>query len=564
MEAHTQPQKPPRIGVFTPFLQDQFFGELLAQIQQLCLVKNYQISIIRTNGLGEYTSPTNIAHLDFCIFLRNAVHPRLAESIVKAGIPCASIAYDYYPLDIPVIGCDNELGVELAVNHLLKLGHRHLGYVGNIRNYDVRKRYEAFCDQLAINNLELDENSIFITDDDFFVGANKAANDYIRGGCVATGIVCGTGLIGMSFEHQVAKLMPHKRAEMNIVCFDALSAIAVKSPSLAVIDQNLHFVAYKAIQVFEDYRSGKNIEHSCLVEPQLRSDNSDYASNEQAYLATSTDVQELMSPTYMKSILDSIHEWPKYVVNNNLDDIAQLSILFPDQVDKACYARVKTGKEGKKVAKTLKVMSGIGSQKISSSDTGSVSPLSHYPANCKDFDFTNADCSFHLAIYKQEKIWAILSVIGKHSDANTLSSIRALFPYLEQIVELFQAKIVKTNDQDANTRDIKNLEEVKTGLIQLREDKQTTEWDDTALDMIGVKSDLEKSIYRHFELVDCFDQNDLVKLIETLAQDSEAPFVLDVHIRHRDKSVLPFKLSSQAKLIDHSYALKIEALDPTE
>lgn len=549
-----------RIGVYTPQLQDQFFGELITQLQQLCRLKSYKISIIKTNGFGEYESTLHVSQLDFCIFLRNAVHPNLVEYIINAGIPCVSVSYDYYPLDVPVISCNNDLGVELAVNHLLKQGHRSLAFVGNIKNYDIRKRYEAFCDQLSINQLEFDEDSIFITDEDFYIGASHAATRYIKGGCKATGILCGSGLTGLGFDQQVSKLMPHKHADIDLVCFDALSVIAVTSPKLSVIEQNLHFVAYRAIQIYEQYKSGAVSERVTFVDPQIRTSHSDYENNEHAYLAAATDVAELMSPTYMKSILDSVYEWPKTIVNNNLDDIAVLSLLFPDHVDKACYARIALSRENKEFAKILKIMNATGARKVPAGDSGSISQIKEYPAKCDGLNYGDADCAIHLPIYRFEKIWAVLTILGSHRSSTKYSSMRGLFAYLEHTVDLFESKLIAQLSTEKQTpKEQTTVKPEITGTIKLANNRRDTEWDDTALIMIGIKSDLERNIYRHFELYDCFDPDDLVVLMEKLDNDAEEDFELDVKIRHKDKRYHPYLLVSSSKQVDAHYIIHISA-----
>ena len=147
------------IGVYTPYLQGFYFGELVSQLQQYSFLKGYNFTVIKTGSFGSFKSTVHSAHIDYAVILRNAVHNDLAQHLLNEGKSVVSIAYDYFPLAIPMVTSDNELGTELAFNHLIQKGHRELAFVGDLSQYDIRKRYEAFCDQCEINQFELNDKN---------------------------------------------------------------------------------------------------------------------------------------------------------------------------------------------------------------------------------------------------------------------------------------------------------------------------------------------------------------------------------------------------------------------
>lgn len=253
------------VGVYTPFLQGFYFGELISQLQQYCFIKGYDFTVIKTDSLGAFSSSLHSDHIDFVIILRNAIHNDLAKSLLEKGKRIISIAYDYFPLSIPMIRSDNELGIELAFNHLLKNGHRNIAFVGDLSQYDIRKRYEAFCDQHEINNIELKDNNIFVVQDTLFSGGYQAAQQFIGRNCTATGIICGASLTSIGFAQQMNNLSNNNKTH-EIIGFDAISLIPVTQPGLAMVDQNLHLIAYKALTTLEAMEQGEDFEQGTLDE----------------------------------------------------------------------------------------------------------------------------------------------------------------------------------------------------------------------------------------------------------------------------------------------------------
>ena len=122
VDSTSPPQK--TLGLYTPYLQGFYFGELVSQIQQYCIIKGYKFTVIKTDSFATFNSAIHTEHIDYFVILRNAIHNTLAEYLVNSEKPIVSIAYDYFPLAIPMFTSDNEMGMELAINHLLQKGHR--------------------------------------------------------------------------------------------------------------------------------------------------------------------------------------------------------------------------------------------------------------------------------------------------------------------------------------------------------------------------------------------------------------------------------------------------------
>ena len=57
---------------------------------------------------------------------------------------------------------DNRQGVKLAFEHLVAQGHSRIAFIGDLTQYDLRKRYEAYCEEHGRHHLPLDEELSFL------------------------------------------------------------------------------------------------------------------------------------------------------------------------------------------------------------------------------------------------------------------------------------------------------------------------------------------------------------------------------------------------------------------
>lgn len=534
-------QSPPKktLGVYTPYLQGFYFGELISQLQQYCFLKGYAFTVIKTDSFGTFSSTVHSDHIDFVVILRNAIHNQLAEHLVNAGKPVASIAYDYFPLAIPMVTSDNELGMELAFNHLIQQGHRTLAFVGDLSQFDIRKRYESFCDQHEMNGFELADDHIFIVNDTMFSGGFQAANEYITRNSQATGIICGASLTSIGFAKQLQNLQAadHKHSATGIVGFDAISLVPITQPNMAMIDQNLHLMAYKTIGILETLSQNKTFERHNFIEPKIITPTTDFMQAEDAFLATSTEIAELHNANYMKSIISNLYEWPKTIAQSNLDSLMTLAPMFEKYMQKACYGRIAISKDGREYIKIHKKFSPLKVTKLPPKDTSTLSISAQYPAPCADVFDSDIDTSVHTPIFRDNRLWSVLSIYGSSKKNKVPSSFSGFCAYLDSITTQLTLDILsKKSTHTTQPRNEDNQDAAIAGKIQWNADTGETFWDKNALSSLGLTSELEQNIYKNLDLTDRIHPDDDNLLREHLINAKETEFHIEIRLKHKNKS----------------------------
>lgn len=150
-----------------------------------------------------------------------------------------TVLYDNYIKNNPYIasvGCDNQEGVELAVKHLLELGHRKIGLIsGPLDSYILKARYQAYLGALEKYGLEVNENYIGLG---YFVA--ESTRTYIPR-------LLENGVTAILFSHDVRAFSAMTECndrniqiprDLSIIGFDDLPMTAYTTPPLTTIRQD--------------------------------------------------------------------------------------------------------------------------------------------------------------------------------------------------------------------------------------------------------------------------------------------------------------------------------------
>ena len=150
-----------------------------------------------------------------------------------------TVLYDNYIKGNPCIasiGCDNEEGFELAVKHLIKLGHRKIGLIsGPLNSYIMKARYNAYLNAMDKYGLDINEDYI---GQGYFV--SESTRKYIPK-------LLDKGVTAILFSHDVRAISAITECndrgiqipkDLSIIGFDDLPMTEYTVPPLTTIRQD--------------------------------------------------------------------------------------------------------------------------------------------------------------------------------------------------------------------------------------------------------------------------------------------------------------------------------------
>lgn len=502
------------IAVYASFLQGLYLGEIVTQIRQLCMIKGHRLVLIRTGSFGQFRSDLHLAGADAVIIVRNAIAPELAEKLAEMPTPCVSIAYDYFPHKIPVVAADNEHGVRLAFDHLLNQGRRRIAFVGDLSQYDLRKRYEAYCALHEESGLALKDQYLFPVGDTLFSGGNAAAHEFLQRQCDADAVIFGAGLTAVAFVQRLKVLQPQLAESLSFICFDANPLIPVLTPEVVSIDQNLQLLAYRSLNVIEAQLKQEPVSSHTLVQPKIV-DTSD-KDGPNPFLATCPDLPELENPSYMKGVVANLHDWPREIAASRLGLLMSIAPIFPSFMQSAVLSRYFVDERKNAWVRHTKTYAFDGSHAVNVSDTASLCRAKSFPSKTVEaLISSDFDICTHMPIHMNDRLWGVLSLFGRGDDVRRPSSFFGFSGFIEQAVKLFEQELALAKLRQASSPVAKEdspsaaLQPDQEASIRWNIDTGETHWSQEALGLLGFHSAIERNIYQHLEITDRVHSEDL-------------------------------------------------------
>lgn len=233
------------VGVLVSELGGPFYSELLSRIESEFRNAGKHV-IIAAGHSEEDVERERIEFLlsrkcDALILHVESVSDEYLVELAEKGTPFAVINREVQGLKERCITLDNRLGGYLAAEHLLKKGHRSIGYIsGPMWKHDASERYQGHIQALAEYGVE-EKSALFYEGDFQETGgvhglAHLLAQQRNNGGQSFSAIACAndemaSGAITVAHE-QGLKVPEH----LAVVGFDNVNFSHYTYPKLTTID----------------------------------------------------------------------------------------------------------------------------------------------------------------------------------------------------------------------------------------------------------------------------------------------------------------------------------------
>ncbi|MEV4758075.1 LacI family DNA-binding transcriptional regulator [Micromonospora sp. NPDC049559] len=263
------------VGLVVPELENPIFPAF-AQIIESALAQTGFTSVLCTQTPGgvtedEYVEMLLDRQVSGIVFVSglhadtSADHERY-RALVARRMPIV-LVNGYVPgVPAPFVSCDDREAGELAVAHLVALGHRRIGLItGPARFVPVQRKVSGY--KTAMKRLvgldeaelaELTELSLFGVE-----GGEAAAGRLLDRG--VTGLVCGSDLMALGAIRAARQRGLSVPGQLSVVGYDDSPLIAFTDPPLTTVRQPVNAMSVAAVRALVDEINGHAAPHSEYV-----------------------------------------------------------------------------------------------------------------------------------------------------------------------------------------------------------------------------------------------------------------------------------------------------------
>ncbi len=122
------------IGLIVPDIQNPFFAELVRGVEKVAQQHGYMVFLGNTDEDGEkereYVQLMRAESVDGLILPPSSDLHEMVAKLTSAGLPIVCVDRRLPDVLVDTVVADNEQGAYMATNHLLRTGHRRIGFIG--------------------------------------------------------------------------------------------------------------------------------------------------------------------------------------------------------------------------------------------------------------------------------------------------------------------------------------------------------------------------------------------------------------------------------------------------
>lgn len=248
-----------------------FFAEYLGEIHKVVSAYGYDILLSGIQVKGKYKNWIKSRGLDGIILLGTYPEDIYIE-VKELGVPAVlTDIYEDYTKDFHTINTDDIQASYIATEHLIKLNHKKIGFVGgSIANSPIHNnRYKGFSKAMQDSNLEIRNEFIYETETTF-EGGQRLAEELLKNGFEISALVVDADIVALGIMKTFQDRGFWVPDTISIVGFDDIQAASFTTPGLTTIRQ---FISKKgklaAELVMEDILSNKITTKNEMIESQL-------------------------------------------------------------------------------------------------------------------------------------------------------------------------------------------------------------------------------------------------------------------------------------------------------
>jgi LacI family transcriptional regulator len=157
------------------------------------------------------------------------------RNIADSGMPIVQVAREIEGLNADFVGADDRYATELAVDHLVGLGHRRIAYVGgNDQTSNGRHRHKGFNDALARRGLTA-ESGMIVSGNGTRITGLESVPRLLALEAPPTAIVCFNDTVAFGVMHGLQKAGLNPGADISVVGCDDVSDASLWVPPLTTI-----------------------------------------------------------------------------------------------------------------------------------------------------------------------------------------------------------------------------------------------------------------------------------------------------------------------------------------
>jgi DNA-binding LacI/PurR family transcriptional regulator len=253
-------------GLIIPDITNPFFPEFIQSFEGILADTNRNMLMATTASHPSRTRKTIhrmlVSQVDGIALLASEIETEPIEAMMKNRVPLATLDRRLVGQGVSDISVDNTTGMRQAVEHLHRLRHRKIGYIGGIAGPTISDhRLSSFVDAVKEHGLTVDEQ--FLRVGNFRVSGGEAAVlQLLELRNRPTAIITANDLTAIGALRVIHRHGLSVPGDLSVIGFDDIELSDIVYPPLTTVHLPRHelakrFVAALDAFTFDPHRAGR-------------------------------------------------------------------------------------------------------------------------------------------------------------------------------------------------------------------------------------------------------------------------------------------------------------------
>ena len=251
------------LAVVIPSITNPFYPDLVAAIDTEASKRGYDLILVSTGGdagrEAKLVDDLRRKRVDGILFASVRVDDSELNELVARGEKVVMVSRHLEGVAADYVVPDNHAGAVMATEHLIRLGHRAIGYLGGpISVVAFRDRLLGYRDTMAKHGLDVEPRWVVITEsgiDAGFRGALQLLNADER----PTALFVGSDVMALGVLEATQSSGWTVPDDLALVGFDNISFSRVAAVPLTTVDGRTAELGRIAVQLLVDRIEGNGV-----------------------------------------------------------------------------------------------------------------------------------------------------------------------------------------------------------------------------------------------------------------------------------------------------------------
>ena len=252
------------IGLIVSDITNPFFPELIRQFEELAAEQQYDLLITSTG----YETARMTACLrrmlerkvDGVAMMTSEMDMRLVKELGRRGVPIVFMDVGQVGPKMSNVSIDYSNGIRQAVEHLVSLGHRDVGFIsGPLELHSARTRRQAYIDSMVSHGLEPDRRLI-LEGTHTADGGQRAMGAMLQSPKLPTAVVASNDWTAIGALHAIIAAGRRVPEDISLVGFDDIPLVSYTNPALTTVRMSAADVGSRAFEALFGLLGGTRLE----------------------------------------------------------------------------------------------------------------------------------------------------------------------------------------------------------------------------------------------------------------------------------------------------------------